>query len=312
MPQHERLNNTENPGTPLTILITGASGLIGTALAARATADGHHVRRLVRRVPSAANEFRWDPSTGLIDSSALIDVDVVVNLAGAPLNRLPWTPAYKKKIRQSRLDATNTVVEAMRGMQTPPAVLLNASAVGYYGHRPGEKLVTSPARGTGFLADVCVAWEAAAQRAPEGVRVVTLRTGIVLSRTGGVLPLLERIAKVGLAGPLGSGTQHWPWISLRDHVGAQMHLMTADVSGPINIVGPEQVTAAKLITTVAHAVHRPYWLPAPRFALIALLGDAARELLLSDQNVYPRRLLDAGYEFHDARMEQLVTDLYAR
>ncbi|TQM63156.1 TIGR01777 family oxidoreductase [Klugiella xanthotipulae] len=300
-----------NGTTPRTLLISGSSGLIGRALAVRAQSEGYRVRTLVRRAAHNTSEFRWDPVAGLLDTAALRGVDAVVNLSGAPLNKLPWTGRYKKEIRQSRLDATGTLVQTMGRMDTPPATLLNASAVGYYGHRPGEKLMTSPARGTGFLADVCAEWEAAAQAAPPGVRVVTLRTGIVLSRTGGVLPLLERIARFGLAGPLGPGTQHWPWISLRDHVGAQLHLLRADVSGPVNLVGPEQVTAAQIVRAVATAVHRPYWLPAPRFALVGLLGDAARELLLSDQHVQARRLLESGYTFHDPSMTTLISGLYA-
>ncbi|WGD38262.1 TIGR01777 family oxidoreductase [Lysinibacter sp. HNR] len=303
----------QNDGVkPKTILIAGASGLIGNELTQRATAEGYHVRHLVRRDPAHPHEYHWDPSSGLIDDRALHDADVLVNLSGASLSKLPWGANYKKKIYYSRIDSTNTLVQALRRSDAPPRVFLSASAVGYYGNRPHEELTDSSAHGTGFLADVCVDWEAAAYAAPSHVRVITLRTGVVLSRTGGVLPLLRRIALLGGAGPLGSGAQYWPWISLRDHVAAQLHLVTSELSGPVDLVGTEQTQASELMRAVAHAVKRPYWLPAPRFALVALLGDAARELLLSDQRVRPQRLLDSGYTFQDPKLAPLLTELFKR
>ncbi len=306
------LSPTDSRNSPKpTLLISGASGLIGTALIGRATAEGYSVRRLVRHSPRLENEYQWDPSLSTIDRRAMDGVDVVVNLSGASLSHLPWTAGYKQKIYRSRIDSTNALVEAMHRCDTPPKSFLSASGVGYYGNRPGEKLTASTARGTGFLSDVCADWEAAAHTAPKGVRVVTLRTSVVLSRAGGVLPILERIAKLGAAGPLGAGTQYWPWISLRDHVDAQLHLMHSSIVGPVNLASPEQTSASTLVRAVAHAAHRPYWLPTPRFALVAALGDAAKELLLSDQFVEPDRLVGDGYEFHDPKLVPLVTDLYA-
>ncbi len=283
-----------------TLLVSGASGLIGTALLEAAHTAGHTVRTLVRREPRSQGEFRWDPAAGLLDPAVFNGVDAVVNLSGSSISSLPWTAAKRREILASRVAATSTITRALHEAAadlSPGFTLLNASGVGVYGSRPGEQLTETSESGSGFLAGVCREWEARATDVPDGVRVVLLRTGLVLSPNGGVLPLMTRIARWGLAGPLGSGRQHWPCISLTDHVAAQLHLLTAGVRGPVNLAAPTSPTAGEVMRAIAAAAHRPYLLPAPAFALIALLGDAARELLLIDQAVQPVALTESGFTF---------------
>ncbi|TFD64791.1 TIGR01777 family oxidoreductase [Cryobacterium sp. Hh38] len=278
------------------VLIAGASGLIGRELSRQVETAGHTPVRLVRREALGPNEIRWDPATLVLDPSVLDDIDAVVNLSGASLARLPWTSGYRQEILQSRLHATRTLTDALRRSTNPPTVLLNGSAVGIYGNRPGEVLSEASAVGTDFLAEVVTRWEAEAQLAPESTRVVTLRTGLVLAKGGALKPVLP-LAKLGLAGPLGSGMQHWAWISLHDEATAIVHLLTSTLSGPVNLVGPTPATANDIISTLAAALHRPFRLPVPKPILTFLLQDAARQLLLADQQVSPQKLLDDGFEF---------------
>ncbi|TFD23719.1 MULTISPECIES: TIGR01777 family oxidoreductase [unclassified Cryobacterium] len=278
------------------VLIAGASGLIGRELSRQVETAGHTPVRLVRREALGPNEIRWDPATLVLDPSVLDDIDAVVNLSGASLARLPWTSGYRQEILQSRLHATRTLTDALRRSTNPPTVLLNGSAVGIYGNRPGEVLSEASAVGTDFLAEVVTRWEAEAQLAPESTRVVTLRTGLVLAKGGALKPVLP-LAKLGLAGPLGSGMQHWAWISLHDEAAAIVHLLTSTLSGPVNLVGPTPATANDIISTLAAALHRPFRLPVPKPILTFLLQDAARQLLLADQQVSPQKLLDDGFEF---------------
>jgi uncharacterized protein (TIGR01777 family) len=279
------------------VVIGGASGLIGTALARRLERDGEHVVRLVRGAPLGRGQVTWRPEVGVLDPDVLVGADAVVNLSGASLSRLPWTPRYRELIVDSRLSATNTIVRALgelheRGERMP--ALISASAVGFYGSRPGEELDEASATGTGFLADLVRRWEKAADAAP--TRVVLLRTGVVLAPGGALGPIL-RIARAGLAGPLGTGRQHWPWISLEDEIGAIVHAIHSELSGPVNLVGPAPATAGELIREVARSIRRPYWLPAPAVALRVALGAAARELLLADQLVRPAVLTRDGFAF---------------
>ncbi|TFD54921.1 TIGR01777 family protein [Cryobacterium sp. Hh7] len=278
------------------VLIAGASGLIGRELSRQVETAGHTPVRLVRREALGPNEIRWDPATLVLDPSVLDDIDAVVNLSGASLARLPWTSGYRQEILQSRLHATRTLTDALRRSTNPPTVLLNGSAVGIYGNRPGEVLSEASAVGTDFLAEVVTRWEAEAQLAPESTRVVTLRTGLVLAKGGALKPVLP-LAKLGLAGPLGSGMQHWAWISLHDEAAAIVHLLTSTLSGPVNLVGPTPATANDIISTLAAALHRPFRLPVPKPILTFLLQDAARQLLLADQQVSAQKLLDDGFEF---------------
>ncbi|WP_104178464.1 TIGR01777 family oxidoreductase [Cryobacterium sp. Y50] len=278
------------------VLIAGASGLIGSELSRQVAAAGHTPVRLVRREAFGTNEIRWDPAALVLDPRVLDDIDAVINLSGASLARLPWTSGYRQEILRSRLHATRTLTDALRRSANPPNVLLNGSAVGIYGNRPGEELTEASAVGTDFLAEVVTSWEAEAQLAPEPTRVVTLRTGLVLAKAGALKPVLP-LAKLGLAGPLGGGMQHWAWISLHDEAAAIVHLLTSTLSGPVNLVGPTPATANDIISTLAAALHRPFLLPVPKLILTLLLQDAARQLLLANQQVSPQKLLDDGFEF---------------
>lgn len=290
------------------VLVAGASGLIGTELVRRLRAEGHDVLRLVRREPRSQDERAWAPSARMIDVGLLDEADAVVNLAGASLNRLPWTPAHRRRILASRLEATGTLADGMRQTSSPPAVFVSGSAVGYYGDRPGQTLTESSAKGTGFLSDVVDAWERAAHLAPQATRVVTVRTGVVIGRGGAMAPLLP-LARAGLVGPIAGGRQHWPWVSLRDEAAAIAHLLTSTLSGPVNVVGPEPATAADVLRALTAAVHRPYGLPLPRAAVSLWLGEAGRELLLADQRVLPQRLLDDGFVFRDATVQDAMAQL---
>ncbi len=278
------------------VLIAGASGLIGRELSQQLAAIGHTPVRLVRREALGKNEIRWDPASKVLDAHVLDDIDAVVNLSGASLARLPWTSGYRQEILRSRLSATRTLTDALGRAATPPTVLLNGSAVGVYGDRPGEILTETSAAGTDFLADVVTQWEAAAALAPQPTRVVMLRTGLVLAKGGALKPVLP-LARLGLAGPLGGGMQHWAWISLYDEAAAIVHLLTSTLSGPVNLVGPTPATSNDIISGLAAALHRPFLLPVPRPILTLLLQDAARQLLLADQQVSAQKLLDDGFEF---------------
>jgi hypothetical protein len=292
------------------VLVAGASGLIGSELVGWLRAEGHDVLRLVRREPQSSDERSWSPSARTIDVGLLDDADAVVNLSGASLNRLPWTKAHKRRILASRLEATGTLADAMRHSASPPAVFVSGSAVGYYGDRPGQTLTESSQKGSGFLSDVVEAWETAAQLAPHQTRVVTVRTGVVIGHGGAMAPLLP-LAKAGLVGPIAGGRQHWPWVSLRDEAAAIVHLLTSTLSGPVNVVGPEPATAGEVLRALTTAVHRPYGLPLPRPVVSLGLGDAGRELLLADQRVLPQRLLDDGFVFQDATVQDAMAQLVA-
>jgi uncharacterized protein (TIGR01777 family) len=261
----------------------------------------------VRREPSAADELRWDPAERSVPVEALEWADGVVNLSGSSLLALPWTRSTKRTILSSRLQATGTLADGMRRADDPPRVFVSGSAVGYYGDRPGQHQTEAASKGSGFLSDVTDAWEAAARLAPDGTRVVLARTGVVVGRGGAMTPLLP-LAKVGLAGPLGTGRQHWPWISLHDEAAALVHLLTSGLDGPVNLAGPEPATAGEVVKALAQALRRPSFLPVPRFAIELALQDAGRELLLADQLVVPQKLLDDGFVFRDAT----VTDAMDR
>lgn len=290
------------------VLVAGASGFIGSALVQRLTADGHDVVRLVRRRAQGADEASWSPASGIIDFTVMDRVDAVVNLSGASLARLPWTRSYRSEILDSRISATRTLTDAMRKARRPPTVLLNASAVGYYGDRPGELLTEYSAAGSGFLSEVVAKWETAASLAPKETRTVVFRSGIVVGH-GGAMQRVGTLTRLGVSGRLGTGGQHWPWIALDDEVGAIAHLLDSSISGPVNLAGPTPATADRVMTAMAARMHRPYAFAVPERMLEIALGRAADELLLSSQKVRPQRLIDDGYRFRHVTVETALDSM---
>ncbi|WP_430593384.1 TIGR01777 family oxidoreductase [Humidisolicoccus flavus] len=278
------------------VLIAGASGLIGTRVQDILRAEGHEVATLVRRSPAAAHEFEWAPASGHFPEQALEGVGAVINLSGSSISKLPWTASRKAEILASRIRATTTITTAINQSSTPPA-LINGSAVGFYGNRPGETLTEESARGEGFLADVVVDWEAAASGA-KSARTVFLRTGLVFDKSGGALAPLLLATKAFLGSSIGTGEQYWPWISLEDEARAIVHLsVNSALNGPVNLSAPAHNTAEEVSRELARQLHRPHLFTLPRFLLRAGLGTAADELLLADQRVSSQRLLDDGFTF---------------
>ncbi|UOY03016.1 TIGR01777 family oxidoreductase [Blastococcus sp. PRF04-17] len=294
------------------VAVSGASGLIGKALVPALRADGHEVLVLVRRTPRTADEHRWDPQHRRIDPSLLGDVDAVINLAGTPIRPRPFTAAYKKSLLDSRVDATSTISEALAtAAAADPGrrrVLLSASAVGFYGDTGARTVTERDGPGEDFLARLCVQWEGATAPAEAaGVRVVHLRTGLVLGRGALLLQILGLVFRLGLGGRLGSGRQYWPWVSLRDEVDAVRFLLTADdVSGPVNVTGPEPVTNAEFTERLGAAVSRPTFLAVPRFAISLALGEFGRSSVLAGQRAVPAVLQDAGFVFTHTTVDEAL------
>jgi len=284
--------------------ITGASGLIGTPLVADLRQQGHEVVRFTRGRAETADERGWDPASRRLEPEAVADLDAVVHLAGAGVADKRWTDGYKKVVLDSRVDGTTAVAQAVAAAAASgqgPRVLLSASAIGVYGDT-GDRVTdeTGPV-GAGFLADVCRQWEAATAPAEQaGVRVAHLRTGIVLAKTGGALAKQLPIFKLGAGAPLGTGRQWTSWISLRDEIGAIVHCLTADASGPVNLVGPAPVTNRDFTKALGRAVHRPTLpIAIPGFVLTAALGQFAEEGVLTGQRLVPAVLQRTGYRFQD-------------
>lgn len=294
------------------IAVTGASGLIGSALVPHLRSAGHDVVRLVRRPASAPDEVTWDPQAGTVDLDGLAGTDAVIHLAGAGVGDHRWTDDYKREILDSRVSGTHTIVKAMTSLDPLPRVLISASAIGWYGDT-GDRTVdeTAPA-GTGFLADVVRAWEAAADPArTAGVRVVHPRTGLVVSGEGGAWARMFPLFRLGLGGKLGDGRQYWSWISLRDEIRALEFLLEReDLAGPVNLTGPTPVTNAEVTSVMGSVMHRPTVLPAPAFALKAVLGEFSTEVLGSAR-VVPGVLAEAGFAFEDPTIESAIRSALA-
>ena len=278
------------------IVISGASGLIGSALTDALRADGIDVSTLVRRAPQAEGEIEWAPGEAQLDPDALAGAEAVVALGGASVGRLPWTRGYRRQLVESRLDATNTLTTALRALRTDAPAFLSASAVGYYGSAPGEVLTEHSGPGSTFLADLTVRWETAARRAEDHTRVALLRTAPVIHPQGVLRPMIT-LTKLGVAGPLGPGTQIWPWISLEDEVRGIRHVLDEKLAGPVNLAGPTRASANDIGRALAQRMYRPFWLPAPQWALRLGLGDAAESLLLPDADVRPEVLEQSGFRF---------------
>ncbi len=286
------------------VIISGASGLIGSALWSELRSDGHDVVKLVRRT-AATGEVQWDPATGVLPVDALEGADAIVHLAGAGIGDHRWTPEYKAEILSSRVRSTTLLAESIASCTNRPPVMLSGSAIGIYGASDSRELDEQSPLGTGFLADVCRQWEAAAAPAvAAGTRVAYLRTGIVLTPKGGALKKMLPLFKFFLGGRFGDGRQWQSWISLPDEVGAIKHLLTAEVSGPVNLTAPNPVTNAGFTKLLGQALGRPSALPVPSFGPKLLLGsELANALLFTGQNVLPKVLQASGYAFHHPRLD---------
>ena len=295
------------------IVISGASGLIGTQLVTSLKSSGHEVVQLVRR-SAAAGQIMWDPKSGKLDPASLEGCDAVIHLSGAGIGDKRWSDAYRKEILESRTATTSLLANTIASLQRKPSVFLSGSAIGIYGARGDEQLTETSAHGTGFLADVCKQWEAAAKPAVDaGVRTVFLRTGIVLSPKGGALKKLLPLFRLGVGGKFGNGKQWQSWISMDDEVASIIHLLTANVSGAVNLTAPQPVTNAEFTKVLARVVKRPAIVPVPTFAPKILLGgELADALLFTGQRVMPQALTASGYVFKHSTLESALRSLLTK
>jgi uncharacterized protein (TIGR01777 family) len=295
------------------ISVTGSSGLIGSALVPFLTAQGHEVGRVVRST-TAAGAWRWDPGAGHVDAGAVNGKDAVVHLAGETIAAGRWSAARKARIRDSRVRGTRVVAEAVARADPRPKALLCASAMGFYGDRGDERLTEASAPGRGFLSEVSREWEeACAPARDQGVRVVNLRFGIVLSPAGGALAKMLLPFRLGAGGVVGSGKQWWSWVALDDAVGAIQHaLVTAGLSGPVNVAAPKPVTNAEFTRTLGRVLARPTLFPVPVFAARLAFGEMADALLLASARIVPERLQQTGYGFRHPELEGALRHLLGR
>jgi uncharacterized protein (TIGR01777 family) len=296
------------------VLVSGATGLIGTALIPRLRADGHRVVRLVRDDPEGSDDVRWDPAAATIDAAGLEGVDAVIHLAGAGIGDKRWTPARKALVLESRSRGTDLLARTLAGLDRKPALLLSGSAVGYYGDGGAAELTEASPPGDDFPARVCVAWEAATAPAEAaGIRVVHLRTGIVLAAHGGALHRMLLPFRLGLGGRIGSGDQYMSWIALDDHVGAMRHLLTAtSVRGPANLTAPNPVTNVDFTHALGAALHRPTVVPTPLLPLKAVYGaELVERLLVVGQRARPCVLEASGYPFAHPQIDDALRAVLA-
>jgi uncharacterized protein (TIGR01777 family) len=291
------------------VLVTGATGFIGSHLVPFLAERGHAVQRMTRR-PSRPGDVVWNPAHGEIDAASLQPPEAVVHLAGENIADGRWTDAKKQRIRDSRVKGTQLLSETLAGLRQRPRVLVSASAVGYYGHRGEEVLTEESGSGKGFLAEVCRQWEAATQPAVQaGIHTVHLRNGLVLGADGGVLRTILPPFRLGLGGPIGSGRQYWSWISLTDMLHVILHCVgTETLSGPVNAVAPNPVTTKEFATTLGHVLNRPTFISVPEFAARLALGEMANELLFASARVVPARLHTSSYGFTHATLDAALRD----
>jgi uncharacterized protein (TIGR01777 family) len=290
---------------PQRIAITGASGLIGTALVGHLKSEGHTVQRFVRRPVVAPDEIQWDPKTGYVDIEALRGVDAIIHLAGVGVGDKRWSKKYKSEILNSRLLGTTAIARAVN--EVKPQVFISASAIGWYGESGNRAVVESDRVGDDFLAAVCREWEAAADLVTD-VRTVKIRTGLVLDPTGGALGKMLPLFRFGLGGKLGNGKQWWSWITLHDVIRAITFLLENKVSGPVNLTSPNPVTNQEFTSALARAMHRPALFPAPAIALKVALGGFSSEILGS-KKVVPQALTDAGFTWDYPHITNALTAL---
>jgi uncharacterized protein (TIGR01777 family) len=291
------------------VAVTGSHGFVGSALVPALIRAGHRVIRLVRGRPEGADELGWDPEAGTIDAAGLEGIVGVVHLAGAGIGDKRWTDVRKRLILESRTNGTTLLARTLAALSRPPSVLVSASAVGYYGDRGDEPLDEQSAPGNDFVAGVCAQWEAATAPAGDaGIRVARTRSGIILSRDGGVLSRMLFPFRLGLGGRMGSGRQYMSWISIDDEVGAILHALTqVRVSGPVNLTGPRPVRNAEFTKTLGRVLHRPTAIPTPLLPLRARYGtELVRHLLVEGQRVFPKQLEQTGYEFAHPTLEEAL------
>ena len=293
------------PTTIQRIAISGASGLIGTALVGHLRSEGHTVQRLVRRKAQAPDEIQWDPASNSVDIDALTGVDAIIHLAGANVGDHRWTKKYRAEILNSRLLGTTAIAHAVTTVA--PKVFISASAIGYYGETGNRAVTENDRGGDDFLAAVCREWEGAADLA-SNTRVVKIRTGLVLEPTGGALGRMLPLFRFGIGGKLGSGKQWWSWITLHDQIRAICHLLESEISGPVNLTSPNPVTNQEFTAALARALHRPALLPVPGFALKIALGGFSTEILGS-KKVLPQALLDSGFTFDYPHITSALDEL---
>jgi uncharacterized protein len=297
----------------LTVAVTGTHGLVGSVLADTLRQAGHRVRPLVRKSGAADDTIYWDPAGASIDKDQLEGIDVLIHLAGDSIASGRWTEEKKKLIRDSRVRGTKLLADTLARLKNPPASFICASAIGYYGVTGDKEVDESGPPGNNFLAEVCREWEAAARNASDkGVRVVNLRTGMVLSKNGGALAQMLPVFKLGGGGILGNGTQYMSWIGLDDVVGAIVHILKErSLNGPVNIVAPLSVTNKEFTSAMGRVLHRPTVLPLPAFAARLMFGQMADELLLASTRVKPAKLINSSYAFLaadlDAALKQALT-----
>jgi uncharacterized protein (TIGR01777 family) len=287
------------------ILITGSTGLVGSALIPSLKSSGHQVVRLVRSKPKDASEVSWNPEQGTINAAGLEGLDAVLHLAGENLAVGRWTEEKKRRIRESRVKGTKLLSETLAQLTEKPSILVSASAVGFYGDHGDEVLTEQSASGSDFLAEVCREWELATQAAAQaGIRVVNLRFGVIFSGVGGALKKMLLPFRMGVGGKLGSGNQYMSWIAIDDAVGAIEHALTNDtLRGPVNVVAPQAVTNYEFTKTLGRVLSRPTLFPVPAFVARLAFGEMADAALLSSQRVEPARLKESGYVFKHSELE---------